>query len=90
MYLLTPKISMPDDERGRAHAQALADQVRQPFAGDDAEPRAHFLDEDQGEGDQHQHPQEGIAIVSARDRVGRDAARVVIYVGGNDAGTDDG
>jgi len=78
------------DPDGHAHAEALADQVRQPLAGDGAHPGAHLLDDDERHRDRQHDPQQPVAEVATRQRVCGDAAGIVVHVGGDDAGPDDG
>ncbi len=79
-----------DDDRRGPHAHGLADQIGQAFAGDHAQPGAHLLDNDQGQGDERHDPQQAIAIVGAGDGIGGDPTGVVIDVGGDDARPDNG
>ncbi len=51
-------ISTKDEQDSDLHAEVLAYQVGQAFAGDDAHPRAHFLDDDQGHGNRDHRPQQ--------------------------------
>ena len=77
-------------QEGEPQPELLADQVAQAFAGDHAHPRAHLLHHDQREGDGNHGPQQRVAVLRARLRVGEDAARVVIDVGGNESGAENG
>ena len=77
------------DER-HAQAELLADEVGEALAGDGAHARAHFLHHDQGDRDRYHGPQELVSVGGAGLRVGEDAARVVIDIGGDEAGAEDG
>ena len=71
--------------RKERHAQAelFADQVGEPLARDRAHARAHLLRDDENQGDGQQRPQGKIAEARAGGRIGEDAARIVIDVGGD-------
>ena len=84
-----------DDEQdhhheGDAEAELFADEVAEAFAGDHAHARAHLLHDDEGEGDGDHGPEQGVAELRAGLGVGEDAAGVVIDVGGDEAGAEDG
>ncbi len=64
-------------EGRRAHAEPVADQVRQSLAGDDAEAGRHLLDDGQDHDRDREEPQQVEAGLGADDAVGRDAAGVV-------------
>ena len=87
------EIRRPQNHHGEkcgAKAEFLANQIRQAFAGDRAHARRHLLDHHQGDGGGDQRPQQGVTELGPRLRVGEDAARVVINVGGDEAGAEDG
>src|SRR5271163_2647026 len=69
--------------------ELLADQVGESFAGDDAHARAHLFGDVQRDGHGNQRPQQRVAILRAGLRIRRDAAGVVVHVGGNEARADD-
>ncbi len=48
-----------------AHAEALADQVREALAGRRAHARAHLLHDGQADGDEHEHPEQAVAVLRA-------------------------
>ncbi len=73
------------DPEGHADPVVLADQVRQPLAGDGPHARAHLLHDDQRQRDGDERPQQLGSELCARHRVGGDAAGVVVDVGGDDA-----
>ncbi len=72
------------DDDGEAEAEFLADEVGEAFAGDGAHARAHFLDDDEGEGDGEHGPQQGVAELRAGLGVGEDAVGIVVDVGGDE------
>ena len=78
------------DDDGDAQAELFADEVAEAFASDDAHAGAHLLHDDQGERYGDHHPQERVAVLRAGLRVGEDAARVVVEVGGDEARAEDG
>ena len=61
-----------------------------PFAGDGAHAGGHLLHDDEGDGGGDQGPQQRVAELGAGLRIGEDAAGIVIDVGGDEAGTEDG
>src|SRR4029077_7756558 len=69
--------------------EVFTDQVGEALAGDDAHAGAHLLHDHERDRDRHERPHQGVAVAGARQRVGRDAARVVVDVGGDDAGAHD-
>jgi hypothetical protein len=77
-------------DEGEPQAELLADQVAEAFAGDHAHARAHLLHHDQRDGDGDDGPQQRVAVLSASLRIGKDAAGVVIHVGGYESGTEHG
>ena len=70
--------------------ELFADQVAQALAGDHAHAGAHLLHHDQRDGDGNHGPQQRVAVLRAGLRVGEDAARVVIDIGGNESGAENG
>jgi hypothetical protein len=78
-----------DNDGAGTYAHTLPDQFGQPFAGNHPQPRAHLLDDDQGQRYQRHHPQQSIAVMRAGYRIRGNAARVVVYVGGDDSRSDD-
>ncbi len=78
------------DVEGHLDAEVLADEVGEAFARDDRHADAHLLDDDQGDEYGDHHPQQAVAVVRAGQRVGGDAARVVVHVGRDDARADHG
>ena len=84
-----------DDQREHqqerdAEAELLADQIAQPLAGDRAHPRRHLLHDHQRDRDRDHRPQQRVAELRAGQRIGEDAAGVVVDVGGDEARADDG
>ncbi len=77
-------------EEGHAQAELFADEIGEAFAGDGAHARGHFLHHDQRDGGGDQGPEQRVAVLRAGLRVGEDAAGIVIDVGGDEAGADDG
>ena len=75
---------------GEAQAELLADQVAEALAGDHAHAGAHLLHHDERDGDGNDGPEQRVAVLRAGLRVGEDAAGVVIDVGGNESGAEDG
>ncbi len=73
------------DVEGGLDPEPLADEIGEALAGDHAHARGHLLHQDQRQGDGDQRPEERIAEVGARLRVGGDAAGVVVHVGGDDS-----
>ena len=73
-----------------AEAEFLADQVAQPLAGHRAHARRHLLHDHQRDGDRDHRPQQRVAELRAGHRIGGDAAGVVVDVGGDEPGADDG
>ena len=78
-----------EDEGRRAAAVALADQGQQALAGDDPQPHAELVEDDQRRGREGQHPEQLVAVLGAEDRVGGDPGRVVVGEAGEQAGADD-
>ena len=72
-----------------AEAEFLANEIAQSLAGDGAHPRRHLLDDDQRDRDRDHRPEQRVAELRARLRVGEDPARVVVDVRGDEAGPDD-
>ena len=84
-----------DDEREHqeerdAEAELLANQVAQALAGDRAHPRRHLLHDHQRDRDRDHRPEQRVAELRAGQRIGADAAGVVVDVGGDEARADDG
>ena len=73
-----------------AQPELLADQVAEALARDHAHARAHLLHHDQRDRDGNHGPQQRVAVLRAGLRVGEDAAGVVIDIGGNESGTENG
>src|SRR5580765_3231748 len=78
-----------DKERG-AESEFLANEIGETFAGNDAHASAHFHGDVQGDGHGDKRPEQRIAVSAAGLGVGGDAAGIVIDIGSDDAGTDDG
>jgi hypothetical protein len=76
--------------KGEPQAELLADQVAQALAGDHAHAGAHLLHHDQRNGDGKDGPQQRIAVLRASLGVGEDAAGIVIDIGGDESGTENG
>src|SRR4029077_3739492 len=70
-----------------AQAELFADQVGQSFARDRTHAGRHFLDDDQGDGGGNQRPEQRVAELCASVRIGENAARIVVNIRGNEAGT---
>ena len=90
---MLPKSARPrigHGEERHAQAELFADQIGEAFAGDRAHARGHFLHHDQRDGGRDQRPQQRVAELRARLRVGEDAAGVVIDVGGDESRPQDG
>ena len=73
--LATSRTTMANDRP--AHAEAVADEVGEALAGDDAEAGGHLLDHRQDDDRDREQPEQLEAGLGAHDRVGRDAAGVV-------------
>ena len=73
---------------GQLDAEVLPDQVGQALARHGAHARRHLLHDDQRDRDRDQRPEQARAELRPRQRIGRDAAGVVVDVGGDDAGAD--
>jgi hypothetical protein len=69
---------------------AVADQPRQPATGDAAHPRPEFVEDNQRDGREQEHPEQAIAEVGAEDRVRRDPGRVVVGEAREHSRADDG
>ena len=67
-------------EKRGAESKFFANQVGEAFPGDHPHTRAHFLADVQCDGHRNQRPQERVAELRARLRVGADPAGVVIHV----------
>ena len=78
------------EHKREAQAELLADEVAQALAGDHAHAGAHLLHHDQRDGDGKHGPQQGVAELRARLGVGEDAAGVVVDIGGNKSGAENG
>ena len=77
-------------EERDAEAVLFANEIAQAFAGDRAHARRHLLHHDQRDGHGNHHPQQRVAELRAGRRVGVDTSGVVVDVGGDEAGADDG
>ena len=55
-----------EDERRGTRAVTLADQGQQALAGDDAQPHAELVEDDQGGGRERQDPEQLIAVSAPR------------------------
>ncbi len=77
-------------ERRPAHAEALADQAHQALARGQAHARTDLLGDEQRDLGGQDHPQQVVAEFRAGDRVGRDAAGVVVGKAADDARAEDG
>ena len=86
--LVTTSASISEERD--AEAELLADQIAQPLAGDRAHARRHLLHDDQRDRDRNHRPQQRVAELRAGQRVGEDAAGVVVDVGRDEARADDG
>jgi hypothetical protein len=73
-----------------AQAELLADEVAEALAGDHAHAGAHLLDHDERNGDGNDGPEQRVAVLRTCLGVGEDAAGVVIDVGGNESGAENG
>ena len=69
-------------------AQPLAQNLRQAFAGDDAELRGLVLDEHAHAVGQHQHPHQQVAVACAGRDVRRHIARIHVGDGGHERGAE--
>ena len=76
--------------KGEPETELLADQVAQAFAGDHAHAGAHLLHHDQGNGDGKHGPQQRVAVLRACLGVGENPAGVVIDIGSNKSGAQNG
>src|SRR5207245_9853372 len=72
-----------------ADAEALADQVEQAAATGRAESGSHLLDDGQRDRQQHEHPQQLIAVPGADGADRADATSIVAGHGRDDAGAED-
>ncbi len=72
-----------------AAAEPLIDQPRVSDPGDRTEPDHHLLVNNQHRDQQHQHPQQAVAVVLSGLHVGRDASGVVVADHHDQAGPDD-
>ncbi len=83
-----------EEDRGgrdrRATPVAVADQPRQPPAGDATHPSAELVENHERDGRQQEHPEQARAEVGAEDRVRRDSGRVVVREAGEHPPPDDG
>ena len=68
-------------EKGQLHPEPLAYEVGKTLARDHAHTGGHLLHHRQVERDEEQQPQKAVPLLRARDRVGRNAAGVVVRVG---------
>ena len=73
-----------------AESEFFADQVGKAFAGDHAHARAHFFGDVERDGHGNQRPEQRVAELRAGDGVDGDSAGVVVHVGGDEPGADDG
>ena len=78
------------EDEGDAQAELLADQVAQALARDHAHAAAHLLNHDERDGDGDHGPQQGVAVLGAGLGVSEDAAGIVIDIGGDESGTENG
>ena len=78
------------DEPGGALAESLAHQRQQALAGDDAQPHAQLVEDDQRRGREGEDPEQLVAVFGAEDRVGGDPGRVVVGEPGQEPRADDG
>ena len=78
------------DEEGGTQAELFTDEVRETFAGNDPHAGAHFHGDVEGDGHGDKGPEEGVAVSGPGLGVGADTTSVVIDIGGDDAGADDG
>ncbi len=79
-----------EDDEGCAEAELFADEVAEAFAGDRSHASAHLLHDDEGDGDGDHRPQQAVAVLCARGRVGEDATGVIVDVGRDETGAEDG
>ena len=78
-----------EDKKGDLDTEAFADQVGQPLAGDDTHAGIHLLDHQQNNEGRQQGPEQPIAVVRTGNRVGGDAAGVIVDAAGDDARAQD-
>ncbi len=76
-------------EKRGPQPEFFADQIGKTFARDRAHARAHLLGDDQQQRDGNQRPERQVAVFGAGLGIGKDAARVVIDVGGDESRADD-
>ena len=74
----------------QAQSELLANQVAQALARDHAHARTHLLHHDQGDGNRNHGPQQRVAVLCACLRIGENAARVVVDVGGDESRAEHG
>ena len=79
-----------EHERRGPRPVVLADQGQQALAGDDPEPHAELVEDDQRRGREGQNPEQLVAVLGAEDRVGGDPGRVVVGEAGQHARADHG
>jgi len=70
-------------EKRQAQAELFADEVGEALARDGAHARAHFLRDDENQGDGQEGPEREIAVFRASGRVGVDTAGIVVDHGGD-------
>ena len=78
------------EDEGDAQAELFADEIAEALAGDHAHAGAHLLHHDEGDGDGNHGPEQRVAVLRAGLGVGEDAAGVVIDVGGDESGAENG
>jgi len=78
------------DEEGGTQAKFLANEIGETFAGDDAHAGTHLHGDVEGYGHGDEGPEQRVAVGGACLGIGADAAGIVVDVGGDDAGADDG
>src|SRR6185437_8829481 len=77
-------------EEGGPKTELLADQVRQPFAGDRTHAGRHFLNNDQGNRDWNKGPKQCVPELCAGLRISEYPTGVVIDVSGDKARSENG
>ncbi len=78
------------DDPCRALPMVLSDQRQQPLAGDDPQPHAQLVEDDQRHGGECEDPEQLVAVFGAEDRVGGDPGGIVVGESGEKPGADDG
>ena len=77
-------------EEGGAEAELLADEIGEALAGDHGHARTHLLGDVEGDGHGNERPEQRVAVLGTGQGVGGDAAGIVVHVGGDQAGAQDG